>query len=358
MAPPLEEVGAGGFFPSFLVVSLVGITACLLALCTLCRRKEKNRAIPQDGVMLEEAAELLTVVNSHQLYRANFKAKTPPLDLRSTSGNIPYSLSEDDGTISSCSFIILPQRGLPRIPPEDPLSPDQTYSNLSFPNRVEDVLYESMTASEEVTEEPSPITKEEEEEEEDAMGQEDRATGAEYACVLKGKKMKAHQHARMEAGTSEASQQGSLATTFHTSQAVQVEEMYSVVRKERKKEKKKIEGSDGHSGERPSQGEKSLGNALVAPVHQESDGRAGHQPSFFQSPAIEPCYESVGCESWVGNGRKPSAEPAYEAVDTYWKNSRRKRKPKRNAPAENLYESIENLAFQFQNQNMLAHFEI
>ncbi|XP_033009886.1 uncharacterized protein LOC117049254 [Lacerta agilis] len=300
-------------------------------------------------------AELLTVVNSQQLNSANSKAKST--DLRSTGGNIPYSLSEDDGTISSCSFIILPQRGLPRIPPEDPLSPDQTYSNLTFQIRVEDVLYESMTASEEVMEEPSPVTKEEEEEE-DAKGQEDRATGAEYACVLKGKKMKAHQQAGMEAGASEASQQGSLATTPHAAQAVQVEEMYSVVRKERKKEKKKIEGCGRHSGERPPQGEMSLGNALVAPVHQESDGRAGHQPSLFQPPAIEPCYESVGCESWLGNGMKPSTEPAYEAVDTYWENSRRKRKPNRNAPAENLYESIENLAFQFQNQNMLAHFEI
>ncbi|XP_053250525.1 uncharacterized protein LOC128416602 [Podarcis raffonei] len=353
MAPPLEEAGAGGFFPSFLVVSLVGLTACLLALCALCRRKEKNRVIPQDGAMLEEATELLTVLNSHQLNRTNSKAK----NLRSASGNIPYALSEDDGTISSCSFIILPQRRLPRTPPVDLVSPDQTYSNLSFQNRAEDVLYESMSVSEEATEEPSPVTKEEEE---DSMGQEDPATGPEYACVLKGKKMKAHQRTGMEAGASEASQQGSLATTLHTAQAVQLEEMYSVVRKERKKEeKKKTKGSGGHSGDRPSQEEMSPGNALVASVHQESDGRgAGHPPSLFQPPAIEPCYESVGCESWVGNGRKPSTEPAYEAVDTYWKNSRRKRKADRNAPAENLYESIENLAFQFQNQNMLAHFEI
>ncbi|XP_028591330.2 uncharacterized protein LOC114599785 isoform X2 [Podarcis muralis] len=352
MAPSLEEAGADGFFPSFLVISLVGLTACLLALCALCRRKEKNRVIPQDGAMLEEAAELLTVINSHQLNRTNSKAKNP----RSTGGNIPYALSEDDGTISSCSFIILPPRRLPRTPPEDLLSPDQTYSNLSFQNRVEDVLYESMSVSEEATEEPSPVTKEEEE---DAIGQQDPATGPEYACVLKGKKMKDHQHAGMEAGATEASQQGSLATTLNAAQAVQFEEMYSVVRKERKKEeKKKTEGSGGHSEERPSQGEMSLGNALVASVHQEKDGRPGHPPSLFQPPAIEPCYESVGCESWVGNGRKPSTEPAYEAVDTYWKNSRRKRKPDRNAPAENLYESIENLAFQFQNQNMLAHFEI
>ncbi|CAI5778477.1 Hypothetical predicted protein [Podarcis lilfordi] len=352
MAPSLEEVGADGFFPSFLFVSLVGLTACLLALCTLCRRKEKNRVIPQDGAMLEEAAELLTVVNSHQLNETNSKAK----NLRSTGGNIPNALSEDDGTISSCSFIILPQRRLPRMPPVDLPSPDQIYSNLSFQNQAEDVLYESMTASEEATEEPSPVMKEEEE---DAIGQKDQATEAEYACVLKGKKMKAPQHAEMEAGASEASQQGSLATTLNAAQAAQLEEMYSVVRKERKKEKKKkTEGSGGHSGERPSQGEMSLGNALLASIHQESDGRPGHPPSLFQPPAIEPCYESVGCESWVGNGRKPSTEPAYEAVDTYWKNSRRKRKSDRNAPAENLYESIENLAFQFQNQNMLAHFEI
>ncbi|XP_061486209.1 uncharacterized protein LOC133386551 [Rhineura floridana] len=345
MAPTLEEGVAGGFFLSFAAVSLVGITTCLLALCVLCKRKDKNRIIPQDGVTLDEGVEILSAASLHQLNRANSRAKNQ----RPASINIPYPLSEDDGTISSCSFIIVPQRELPQIPLGDLLSPGQTYSNLNFQNPVQEILYESVTGVEKDRKEPSSVM----EEEVVGTGKGDQAAGAEYARVLKG--VKKDHHAGSAAGTCRAMPEGCPAGMPLNPQAVQVEEMYSVVCKDRKKKKK---DSDRCNEERTSQVEISPGNVQLAAVHQQSDGKAGHQPPSFQSPKIEPCYESVNCELWADSGRNQSTEPAYETVDTCWKNPRRKGKLNRNIPAENLYESIENLAFQFQNQNMLSHFEV
>lgn len=92
-------------------------------------------------------------------------------------------MSEDDGTASSCSFIILHPRDLPRIPSADLPSPDQTYSNLTFLNPAQERLYESVSTLRDRREQPSPTP-----EEVAPKGREDRVVGAEYAKVLKVKK--------------------------------------------------------------------------------------------------------------------------------------------------------------------------
>ncbi|XP_053169665.1 uncharacterized protein LOC128353034 [Hemicordylus capensis] len=341
-------------FPFLSTASLVGVAACLLALCTVCRRRDKNRTAPQDGTVLIEASLLRqtehsspreSAHNRHKPHRVNSKGKTQ----RPTSINIPYSLNEDDGAVLSSSFLILPQRDLPQIPPAGPLSPDQTYSNLSFLNPNQEVLYESVTVIEDERESSSPRV-------EDAVpkAREDHTTGGEYARVLKVRKKE--NQPEVEPGTSQATalqEPSILGVALTPRQTVQVEEMYSVVCKARKK---KAKDSEELSEERRPTVEAGQGNGQGAAVRPESsDGRAGCQSSLS-----EPCYESVNCESWVGMVRngKQAPEPAYEPMDIHWNKPKRRGKSKLNTPTENLYESIENIAFQFQNRHGASTFEM
>ncbi|XP_066480832.1 lck-interacting transmembrane adapter 1 [Tiliqua scincoides] len=358
MAPGLKEGMVGGLFYAFSVTTLVAVTACLLALCTLCRRKSNQRAAAQDGVMLVEAPLLRqtelsllggSATNLPKISRANSKEKTQ----RPASIHIPFTLSEDDGTASSCSFIILHQRDLPQIPSASLLPPDQTYSNLTFLNPAQEMLYESVSMLGDKKEQPSPRA-----EEVALKDRGDMALGAEYASVLKVKKKR--NQTGLEAGTAQETetQEQPLAGMLSTvPQVLQVEEMYSVVCKAKKK---KASDSKEQSEERTSQVEMKQGNGQVIAVQQESQGIADHQSLLLPSPVIEPCYESVNCGPWVDVSRngEQTPEPAYETVDSQWDRSRRKKKPSRNIPPENLYESIENLAFQFQNQHLRSGFDI
>ncbi|KAH0619278.1 hypothetical protein JD844_019198 [Phrynosoma platyrhinos] len=318
----------GSIFLAFLAVSFFVVTACFLILCTLCQRK--NRIPLQDGELLAEATllrqtELLpqrgSVTNLQMLNRTNSRAKT--------SVNIHC---EDDGTVSSSSFVILPQRKLPQPPPMDLMPPEQTYSNLTFPEQTHEVLYETVDLKEGKPEEPSPVT---------AKGKEDRNGADGYAKVQKRKKKNA---AEPERRTKQALQESGPSETASAPSTLKLEEMYAVVCKEKKKTTKN--GVILGENRRP-QAEKSQGNCHVVSLAQEYDGMAGHPSSLYQPHIIEPCYESVSCESWADVGKKETEEPAYETVDTHWKKARKKRKLKNNTAAENLYESIENLAFQF-----------
>lgn len=335
----------GGLFSAFSVTTLVVITACLLALCTLCRRKSNHKAAAQDGVMLVEAPLLRqtefsvlggSATNLPKISRTNSKEKNQ----RPTSIHIPYAMGEDDGTASSCSFIILHQRDLPQIPTADLLPGDQTYSNLSFLNPAQEMLYESVSVVGDKREQSSPKA-----DEVALKDREDNGVGAEYASVLKVKKKK--NQPGLESGTVQAT--GTLLTT---PQALQVEEMYSVVCKAKKKKNKS--DSKNQSEERASQVEMKEGDGQVTAVNQESEGIAVHLSSSLPTPVIEPCYESINCGSWMDMNRngKQTPEPAYETVDSHWDRSRRKNKTSRTIPAENLYESIENLASQFQYQHL------
>ncbi|XP_020668098.3 lck-interacting transmembrane adapter 1 [Pogona vitticeps] len=347
MAPAFAEWTAAGFFPAIFAMSLFA-AACFLALCASCKRKDNNRMPAQDEELRDEAAllrqmELLplrgSASNLPKLKRANFRGKN-----QSSAGvSVSY---EDDGTVSSCSFIILPQRDLPQTPSEDPLPPEETYSNLTFPKRALEVFYESVKVKEEEPEETCVIT-------EEAAGgvQADRPVEVAYARVLKGKQKK--NHSRPEVGVSQEPCPGGTVLT----PTVQVQDMYSVVCKNKRKTAHSCEGL---GDERTSPMKASPGNCRRVSVgDEESGGRPGDwSPSSFESPVTEPCYESVRCRSWGDAGREKTTEPAYETVDILWENPRAKKKLKKKVPAENLYESIENLTFQCQHLNMASRFEL
>ncbi|XP_062977152.1 uncharacterized protein LOC134395083 [Elgaria multicarinata webbii] len=313
--------------------------------------------LPQDSLLPDEAMELSSLRGSVADLRKLNGADSRGKEERPTSVNISSLLSADDGTASSSSFIILPPRELPRIPSVELLSPEETYSNLSFPKRAEEVLYESVTLKGEGGgggEESSRTTQAVA-----VKGSEEQADGAQYARVLKWnkkKKKEKNNQAGPEAGPAPALQEPYLAGLALTPQ--KIEEMYSVVckdKKMKKMDKTKAKVSKGLGEEGTPQVEMSRGNCQVAAASQESDGLAGHQPSLFPAPTIERCYESINSESWMG--REERAEPAYETVDSHWTDARRKGKLNRNILAENLYETIENVTFPFQNHNVTSHFE-
>ncbi|KAJ7332215.1 hypothetical protein JRQ81_014395 [Phrynocephalus forsythii] len=283
-----------------------------------------------------------SVSNLPKLKRANSRGK-----IQSPAwAGVSY---EDDGTASSCSFIVLPQRTLPQPPSQNPLSAEETYSNLTFPKRAPEVFYEPVAMKDEEPErscEPPEIP-------EGASGgvQEDQAVEAAYARVWKGKRNT--NQGGPEAGASLSHPERRVSIP----QALQVQDMYSVVCKNRKKA---ATNGKGLGGARTPPAEANQGNCcMVAAGDQESGDEPGRWSSSLESPMIEPCYESVSCGSWAQPGRKETTELAYETVDVHWENSRRKEKSKKKAaPAENLYESIENVAFKCQNLNTASRFEL
>ncbi|XP_042322033.1 uncharacterized protein LOC121929990 isoform X2 [Sceloporus undulatus] len=295
----------------------------------------KNRIPLQDGELLAEATllrqiELLPLRGSVTKLQILDKTNSRAKNLSPASVNIHC---EDDGTVSSCSFVILPQRQLPQPPSVDLISPEETYSNLTFPEQTQEVLYEAVDLKEDKWGEPSSVA---------AKGKEDHSVADGYAKVQKRKKKK--NAAETEGMPKQALQESSPTETASAPSTLKLEEMYAVVCKEKKKKGKN--GVVLGENRRP-QVETSHGNCHVASLAQGSDGMAEHPSSLFQPHMIEPCYESVSCESWADVGKKETEEPAYETVDTHWKKPRKKRKSKNNTAAENLYESIDNLAFQF-----------
>nr|XP_008117817.1 PREDICTED: uncharacterized protein LOC103280469 [Anolis carolinensis] len=335
MAANAEEGMLGSIFPIFIAALLFAVTVCFLVLCTLCQRK--NRIPAPDGELLAEATELSSLRGSvttvQKLGRTNSRAK----NLSPATITIPC---DDDGTISSCSFIILPQRELPQPPSADPVSPEQTYSNLTFLKRSQEVLYETVAVKGDEEKEPDRVA------EETVAGKDpvDHETADGYAKVQKGKKKK-KTFPEPETRTKPTIQESDSTATASTPTTLKLEEMYAVVCKDKKKKKAKngvILGKNGGP-----QVERSRGCCQAESVPRASEGMEGPQSSLFQPHFIEPCYASISCEPRADFGEKEIEEPAYETVETHWKKPRKKGKPKSKAAAatENLYESIENLAF-------------
>ncbi|XP_054837701.1 uncharacterized protein LOC129331274 [Eublepharis macularius] len=338
-------------FFSFVAVSMLGILAFLLVLCTLCRRKSSKRSLPQDNGRLVDALTVRqtelseSATKSQKLNRSNSRGKNQ----RSATVNLPFPLREEDGTASVSSFTILTQRQLPRIPADLP-DAEETYSNLTFPNPTKEMLYESVTVKGGERDRSDLI----EVEEGLPQGQQVQASGAEYASVLKVKKKE--EPPEMEVGDSQvmAVQQPCPAKTTLNPHTVKVEEMYSVLCKTRKKKKTNSEG-DGE--ESPHHTVMSHQDGQLTAAHQEPSCKARPPSSSPRSLITEPCYDTVSCESQaLPNGREV-AEPAYETVDAHWKPSKRKGKAKPNRQAENLYESIENLTLELRNPNLSSRSE-
>ncbi|XP_063156101.1 uncharacterized protein LOC134494784 [Candoia aspera] len=338
MASAFEEGPVGGL-TLFIAVSLA--SACFVALCAACRRKDESNLPSQDDdhVLFDEAAVLRETAPSA------FGGSAPNLqhvggrdsgdvNQRPAPLTFPRPLGEDDGTVPSCSFIILPPRDLPTVL----LSPEETYSNLDFPKRGEEMLGESRRV--EGGKRKSCRPRAEKMVEHAHQGHQEQAAGPSYARVAKrnenGKQAWVEMRNPQEASL--------LPGTGLSSPAKGVEEMYSVVCKEKKK--KKAHCSERASEEKVPQAEARPGHCQRTTVSQEPNGIASFQSSSLPA-ATEPCYESIHCEPWTEVARQPASEPAYETVETYWHGAKKNSKAsKRKTVAENLYESIDQVAFQ------------
>ncbi|XP_077192473.1 uncharacterized protein LOC143836900 [Paroedura picta] len=322
---------------SFVAVSMLGLLACLLALCALCRRKHSKQDLPQDGMCLVEAPALRSTELGESAPKPQMLKRADPQgkNRRPASFNFQLPPREDDGTTSVSSFPVIPQWQLPQIPSKSLQASDETYSNLTFPGQAqEETLYESVTITGGGRNQPGLI-----------QGAEGlpraREDQPEYARVAKVKDKEEPPQGKVRGSQGTPPQQPQPAETPTNPPAVQVEEMYSVVNKAGKKKKKTTTMTDfeGEEGERSRHIETSHQNGQLTAVHQEPDSGAQPGPSSPFSPASEPCYESVSCESWrLPDGRGVS-EPAYETVDAHWKPPRGKGNRGPNKP-ENLYESI------------------
>ncbi|XP_025031857.1 uncharacterized protein LOC112542678 [Python bivittatus] len=346
MASASEEGPVGGV-PFFIAVSLA--SACLVALCAACKRKDKSNLSSQDDdhELFDEAAGLRRMVplafgGSVPSLRHVSGRDSGDANQRPASLALPCPLSEDDGTVPSCSFIILPQRDLPTVPP----SQEETYSNLNFPKRGEEMLCESKRVEGEERKNCHPGA---EKLVEDAPGHQEQAAGPSYARVVK---RKANGKQRwVDMGNP---QETSLLPGVGLSPPTKgVEEMYSVVCKDKKK--KKAQSPEGAGEQKAPQAEASPGPCQGATVSQESNGIASYQSSSFPA-ATEPCYQSIHCEPRTKAASQPASEPAYETVETYWHNAKKNPKASKwKTVAENLYESIDQVAFQGQSRGRASH---
>ncbi|XP_039182877.1 uncharacterized protein LOC120300647 isoform X2 [Crotalus tigris] len=273
--------------------------------------------------------------------------------IRSAPLTLPHPSNKDGGTLGGCSFLILPQ-----FPPPStlPPSPGMTYSNLSFPKRGEETPCESRKVEGEESKNGHPAA---DKIAENVPSYQAQAAGPSYACVVK-KKMKKKRMKKTDGKQTwvemEEPQEMPLpAKMWPPPPTKAIEEMYSVVCKEKKK--KKGERSERPGKERDPQAEVKSGHPQGITVNQESNGIASFQSSVL-STATEPYYESVPCESWPEVASQPMAEPAYEPVDTYWNKGKKKpKKAKKNTVTENFYESIDHVTFQGQGRGRTSHLE-
>ncbi|XP_058032434.1 uncharacterized protein LOC131194888 isoform X2 [Ahaetulla prasina] len=235
---------------------------------------------------------------------------------------LPRPPNKDGNTVGSCSFLILPQRDLPNVPS----SPDMTYSNLSFPKRGEVTLCESQRVEGEESQKVHPVA---DKITEDIPGHEAQAGGPSYACVVKKKKTTTTDDKQTWVEMDKPREMPLLTSPALSPPTKEIEEMYSVVCKEKKKKKAQ-------------RSEEAAPQAKGNPVSQESNGIASYQSSSLPT-ATEPYYETVPCEPWTKVASQPVAEPAYESVDTYWNKVKKKKTkaPKKKMAPENLYESID-----------------
>ncbi|XP_067410694.1 lck-interacting transmembrane adapter 1 [Emydura macquarii macquarii] len=330
-----------------LALALLGVLVFLSALCAACRRKDRKKKVPADGVKLVDASllrqmQLRSLSKSdtklHELNRVKFTAEHQ----RPASVDFLYpsaSLGEGEGAVHSSSFSILLHRELPHVPPSNPLadalSPDQTYSNLPFSAPLKPapaLLYECVAVNQEGSQPElilgTPV-------EASPLSEEDKAVTAEYTCIRKVKRN--FQPERQDETRQPAGDPGGWEGAACNPQTVKVEEMYSTVCKAGKKKNHQgpaLSPSEGTDAGKTSQGEQGW------PAAQQGEGRAGYQSTQARVSLAEPCYESISDGSWTDRGQNPAPEPAYEAIDVNWKKPKRRDKSTKNCPAENLYESI------------------
>lgn len=354
MAPDRGERMTGPHLPPFpaaLGLALLGVLVFLSALCAACRRKARKKVVPPDGVKLVDVS-LLRQMQLRSLSKSDTKLhelnRVKCMDEHQRPASVDFlypsgSLGDGEGAVHSSSFSILLHRELPQIPHSNPsadaLSPDQTYSNLSFLAPLKpapEALYECAAMTQE---RPQPMPVLGTPMEASPLSEEDKAVTAEYACVRKVKKNfqpELQDETQGESSMGPADPEAWEGAACNPA-AVKVEEMYSTVCKAGKK--KKHPGSAPCPSEGMDTGETGQGEQGRPAAHLR-DVRAGYKSTPGRVSLTEPCYESISDGSWTEHGRNPAPEPSYEAVDVNWKKPKRRDKSTRNCPAENLYESI------------------
>ncbi|XP_060540304.1 uncharacterized protein LOC132709726 [Pantherophis guttatus] len=329
MASVFGEGPVGGL--PFFIAGMSLLSACFVALCAACKRKDESKLPSQDDaqVLCDEPAvpgPTVPLAFGGSLPNLQHGSERDPGDANNTPAplTLPRPPNKDDNTVGSCSALILLQRDLPNVPS----SPDMTYSNLSFPKRAEVVtLCESQRVEGEESQNVHPA---EDKIVENIPGHQAEAGGPSYACVVKKKKKTTD--GKQTWVEMDKPQEMSLPTSTALSPPTkEIEEMYSVVCKEKKKKKAQ-------------RSEEAAPQAKEMMVSQESNGIASYQSSSLPT-ATEPYYDTVPCEPRTKVASQPVAEPAYESVDTYWDKVKKKAKaPKKKMAPENLYESIDQVA--------------
>ncbi|XP_026543844.1 uncharacterized protein LOC113425784 [Notechis scutatus] len=342
MASAFEEAPVVGFL--FFIAGVSLLSACFVALCVACKRCERQTKVFGKGkiyhVDLAVPGPMVPLAFGGSLPNLQQDGGSDPGDASIAPAllTLPRLSDKDVDTVGSCSFHFLPQRDLPNVS----LSPEVTYSNLSFPKRGEVTLFESQRVEGEENQNSHPAA--------DKMVENVQAGGPSYACVAKKKKEKKKatngKQTWMEMDKPQEMDKPPLTGTALPPPTKEIEEMYSVVCK--KKKKKKTHHSEGAGEETAPQAKGIPAHCQERMVSQESNGIASYQSSSAPT-ATEPYYESVPCEPRAKVASQPVAEPAYESVDTYCKEVKRKWKaPKNKMAPENLYESIDRVAIQGQ----------
>ncbi|XP_032074039.1 uncharacterized protein LOC116509153 isoform X2 [Thamnophis elegans] len=333
------EGGPVGGFPFFIAgVSL--LSACFVAFCTACKRKDESKlsSLVDDQVSCDEPAvpgPMAPLAFGGSLPSLQHGSERDPGDANIAPAllTLPHPSNEGDNAVGSCSFLILPQRDLPNVPS----SPDMTYSNLSFPKRGEVTLCESQRVEGEESRDVHPVA---DKIVEDVPGHHAQPGGPSYACVVKKKTTADGKQTWVE--VDKPPQMSLLTGTGLSLPTKEIEEMYSVVCKDKKK--KKAQRPEGDGEEAAPQAKGNPGHCQEIMVSLESNGIASYQPSSLPT-AMEPYYDTVPCEPWTKVANQPVAEPAYESVDTYWNKVKKKSKvQKKKMTPENLYESIDQVA--------------
>ncbi|XP_070600381.1 uncharacterized protein [Erythrolamprus reginae] len=336
MASVFEEGPVGGF--PFFIAGVSLLSACFVVLCAACRRKDESKLSSQDDErVLYHELQAVPGLTAPLAFRGSLPnlqhgsgrdpgdAYIPPALL-----TFPRPSNKDDNSVGSCNFLVLPPRDLPTVPP----SPDTTYSNLSFPKRGEGTLCESQAAEGEESQSDQPA---EDKSIENVLGYQAQKGGPSYACIVKKKKTTDDKPTWVEADKPQ--EVSLLSSTALSLSRKEIEEMYSVVCKEKKKNR--APRSEGDGEETVPQAIGSPGHPQEMTASKESNGVVSYQSSSLPT-AMEPYYETVPCEPRMKAASQPVAEPAYESVDTYWNKVKKKSKsPKKKMAPENLYESID-----------------
>ncbi|XP_026553542.1 uncharacterized protein LOC113434514 [Pseudonaja textilis] len=183
MASAFEEAPVVGF--PFFIAGVSLLSACFVALCVACKRRDESKLSSQDDeqVLCDEPAvpgpmAPLAIGGSLPNLQQDSGSDPGVANIAPALLTLPRLSDKDDDTVGSCSFYFLPQGDLPNVL----LSPEVTYSNLSFPKRGEVTLCESQRVEAEENQNSHPAA--------DKIVENVQAGGPSYACVAKKKKKK------------------------------------------------------------------------------------------------------------------------------------------------------------------------